>query len=63
VRRYRPYCVVSTEPGGVYDRDSYLAASEQLMAYKGDANNKPQNTAGMVVPFSDCCSAYQVRLG
>lgn len=48
VRRYRPYCVVSTEPGGVYDRDSYLAASEQLMAYKGDANNKPQNAAGMV---------------
>ena len=63
MRRYRPYCVVSTEPGGVYDRDSYLAASEQLMAYKGDANNKPQNAAGMVVPHLVCCSANQGRLG
>jgi hypothetical protein len=25
------------------------------MAYKGDANNKPQNAAGMVVPHSVCC--------
>ena len=41
----------------------YKHASEQLMAYKGDANNKPQNAAGMVVPHSVCCSANQGRLG
>lgn len=53
VRKYAPFEIIQTEDEGVYSRETYEAALDQLRSYRGDALTKPSNKAGTVLPTTD----------